>query len=637
MQTNKHITDFLQYYYELETPPEYAVLLTGLWGSGKTWFIQDFIKKVNKKPTEILYVSLYGIRSFEDIETEFFRLLHPFLSSKGVRIVSNLMKGFLKSTIKIDIDNDKKSDASIGVNVSDMSFYEKIDLSAGKLLVFDDLERCSIPIYDLMGYINQLVEHGKLKAVLIANEEEIHQKQSDENFYLRIKEKLVGRTFEIVPELMSALDHFTNELPSSPTKTFIEENREIIAQIYEISKFQNLRLLRHSLWEFDRLAQTLNSAAQENKALLTDLLSIFLAYSFEVRSGSITPEEIKKIQVSLLSQAFARRGKESGIDKKYDDIRLKYIGVDFRNNLVPSNIWEEIFSTGAIPSKMLNEYLLNSKYFDNSNQQNWVKLWHGENLSDQDFSCVFHAVEKEWQSHYYTKLEIVLHVFGLLLKFSEFKIYKKSNEEIVCEAKKYIDWLLEQKILSPATIREVERNRYDHEDNGYGGLGYSCASNQYFKEILEYIKVQRSIALNKSYPEKASKLLILMKDDPHLFLQQLIHNNHKNNEYYQVPILQFIDPHSFVDKLISLDHRDRCTVAYAFEGRYTFSTFNTKLVPELSWLKEVVELLQLEISSRTGKISWISLNEVIMPYFKDAIKKLDEAKKHHIQSSLSVP
>jgi hypothetical protein len=77
------------------------------------------------------------------------------------------------------------------------------------VIVFDDVERCAIPICHLLGYINKFVEHGGFKVILVANENEILEREkadeSNLNAYRRIKEKLIGKTFEIVPEIESAL------------------------------------------------------------------------------------------------------------------------------------------------------------------------------------------------------------------------------------------------------------------------------------------------------------------------------------------------------------------------------------------------------------------------------------------------
>lgn len=40
---NQHVEDFLSCYIGHKVSPGYAVLLKGRWGSGKTWFLNDFI------------------------------------------------------------------------------------------------------------------------------------------------------------------------------------------------------------------------------------------------------------------------------------------------------------------------------------------------------------------------------------------------------------------------------------------------------------------------------------------------------------------------------------------------------------------------------------------------------------------
>ncbi len=226
MPENDHIRVFLKYYCELQSSPGYGVLLTGLWGSGKTWFIQDFLSKTYLDPKRYLYVSLYGMRSVEDIESEYFRQIHPVLSSKGARLFGKIVKGVLKTSINIDLTADGKADGSISAGIPSESFFEKIQLSDDKLLIFDDLERCSISIADLLGYINQYIEHGGFKVIMLSNESEIISKQDngknpESQAYIRIKEKVIGRSFEVLPELDNALSHFSVGLPSERVRELI--------------------------------------------------------------------------------------------------------------------------------------------------------------------------------------------------------------------------------------------------------------------------------------------------------------------------------------------------------------------------------------------------------------------------------
>ena len=86
-------------------------------------------------------------------------------------------------------------------------------------------------------------------------------------------------------------------------------------------------------------------------------------------------------------------------------------------------------------------------------------------------------------------------------------------------------------------------------------------------------------------------------------------------------------------KLQKLNQKDRYNVAYTFEVRYQFDRISPNLITEIKWLKKVVNLLQHEIEQRVGKISWVSLHEVIMPFFSDAITTLERFDKSIVETS----
>lgn len=623
MTNNDHIRDFLKYYCNLPKEPQYAVLLTGLWGSGKTWFIKNFIANHLPQPERVLYLSLYGVQTFDDIESEFFRLLHPVLGSKPVRILHRLARGVLKTSINFDVDGDGKSDGSVSGGIPTEKMLERISLDPSRILVLDDLERCSIPIADLMGYVNQFIEHGGIKAVLIANEVELlKQDPGTDVGYARIKEKLIGRTFEVVPEVASALESFAADLPTVRAQEVVRANFGLISQVYECSKYKNLRLVRHALWEFDRLTQSLEDAALRSNPLLADLLAVFLSYSFEVHSGTVKVSELMKLNDKW--SLFLNKSKDQpNPEQRFHDIRAKYSGLNLYTSLITDPVWEAIFSTGSIPRADLNESLLKSKYFQNETQPNWVKLWYGINLSDEEFSSVLTQVEAEWNSRQYRHLGEIIHVTGLFVRFARNGIYKRSVEDVIQSAKEYIDHLLTSGEI-PVTQPNWRPSPFERD--AYAGLGFASLEEDPFKDFLEYIDEQRRAALNSSFPVQAASLLALVGTDTNLFFRKIILNNDSANVYYETPILHLISPSDFIERLLSATQEDRQTVAYAIKERYRFQQFNMKLLPELDWLCQVAAQLRTEIEKRAGKVSSLSIKWLVDPYFTEAISQLEEAK-----------
>ena len=105
-EPNKHIEEYFDYYFDGEKNFEYAVLLNGAWGSGKTWFIKKYIQKQESKDKKVAYISLNGLSKTSDIDDEIFRCIHPKLASKGAKILGKVAKGALKAAFRFDWDGD---------------------------------------------------------------------------------------------------------------------------------------------------------------------------------------------------------------------------------------------------------------------------------------------------------------------------------------------------------------------------------------------------------------------------------------------------------------------------------------------------------------------------------------------------
>jgi KaiC/GvpD/RAD55 family RecA-like ATPase len=73
---NAHVQEYLDYYCGLTNPPGFAVLLKGSWGSGKTWFIEQYQKSLETKNLRTLYISLYGMKSTSDATSQKVLLAH---------------------------------------------------------------------------------------------------------------------------------------------------------------------------------------------------------------------------------------------------------------------------------------------------------------------------------------------------------------------------------------------------------------------------------------------------------------------------------------------------------------------------------------------------------------------------------
>lgn len=189
--TDNQITQEILRYIE-DASYEYAVLIDGEWGCGKTYYIKNSLIKAivnheaeKENGRKIKYISLYGCKSVQDIQEnlvwsvaeEAVGKIKDNVRSENERTVSKIANNVLLSSRKIGNAIMKKF-------VPEVDTYSVVSdwlVMNNYIFVFDDLERCDCPINEVFGLINGLVEHEDTKVVLVANEKEIGQGVDDSN------------------------------------------------------------------------------------------------------------------------------------------------------------------------------------------------------------------------------------------------------------------------------------------------------------------------------------------------------------------------------------------------------------------------------------------------------------------------
>lgn len=242
--------------------PQYAVLLKGKWGCGKTHFINHWIDTYQKqeaedKVLEPVYVSLYGLSETKQITTAINRVLYPILYGKAAKAGKTFLKFMSAIVLKCDVDwnKDGNSDFSMDLGLDALSIFKSEDeqVKKGNLLIFDDLERCDVPMKKLLGYLNFFVEQCNCHLIVIGDEDKIAEGENKKIFG-EFKEKTIGREFEIATDIHSALDTFVNQTPKND---FVVGHQEQIEKFFAMTKCDNLRILRQALWDFSRFEESM--------------------------------------------------------------------------------------------------------------------------------------------------------------------------------------------------------------------------------------------------------------------------------------------------------------------------------------------------------------------------------------------
>ncbi|MFB0490063.1 putative DNA-binding ribbon-helix-helix protein [Methylobacterium sp. OAE515] len=582
---NKHIYDFLEYYCSSGNDFDYAVLIKGTWGSGKTHLIEHFIEKREEDPElKTLYVSLYGMTTTAQIDEAFFRQLHPILSSKGMKIAASITKSILKTAIKLDLTGDGKDDVTVSSALPDLDFQKYFANPHKCLLIFDDLERCNMPIGNALGYINALVEHEGLKTIIIANEEPLIEKER--SAYTEIKEKLIGQTLEIKSSAPLAIDEFIGQIKDHKTREFLKEYKISILELHSQSLRDNLRILKQALWDFEKIGRCLNENHWAKKDVVAKILQSFMVLSMEFRSGKLDHDDFKLFSISPVLRQMKR--KTEGSADKLDQLEKKYTPVSITQDVIDVDILEDVLVSGWVDPDNIRKDLDKSSYYaDPKEMLPWQIAWHGFNRSDDEFEAVVPVVEKEFADRKYDDNGTLLHVFGLRLMFSEIGAINDPASEVVKQCKAYIDDL--------ATSNRIG-NRIENDvgldfTRAYFGLGIANAGTSEFREIYEYYMEAAQKAYLAALPRLASSLFSLMQTDMTKFFRELCINNFEASTYYNIPILKEIDASTFADGIISLSPENQVTVFSAFKARYETGALDRELKDEKPWLEELYKIM----------------------------------------------
>ncbi len=139
--TTEHIEQIFTDYI-ITDKTQYAILLNGSWGCGKTYFWKYTLDKLAKDSKfNTIYLSLNGISKIEDLDHQLFIKLIPFISNQENKIIKNATEFLSNALNKLSSHylNTSLSDIFKGVSIDTFNFSKYI-------VCFDDLERCQIPV-----------------------------------------------------------------------------------------------------------------------------------------------------------------------------------------------------------------------------------------------------------------------------------------------------------------------------------------------------------------------------------------------------------------------------------------------------------------------------------------------------------
>ncbi len=238
------LNGYIKHYVEKDKTQS-AIMLTGGWGTGKSYYIHNFLEPFLKEPENgkhrCAIVSLYGLKNTSEISKRIYFELRTIgrapkkseVLSTGKAAATILAKTVLNGmTNMIGFDIGNISDETLD------EVYSSINLS-NALIVFEDLERSNIDQIEILGYVNSLVEQDGAKVLLVANEDEIIKTSG----YVNSKEKTISDTILFIGNYENAIKNIISSFENDILDTNkSDDDAEKILSLMRYHKNFNLRL-----------------------------------------------------------------------------------------------------------------------------------------------------------------------------------------------------------------------------------------------------------------------------------------------------------------------------------------------------------------------------------------------------------
>lgn len=587
--------------------------------------------QLNGKKYTTIYMSLYGISNLEEISKKIFiettqlmdKNLRKFMNISGQQTIPEYAK------TGIDMAN------FFGVTQNgDKIDYKEFFSTDDKVLCFDDLERANVDVIDILGYINNFVEHDHIKTIIICNEKELSTKLKSSNLemktfiatylldkqeelnktdkpivekiqdkiehvfdkandYERIKEKLIGETFEYAPKFDYIINGILMRYETNPDLIrFLRENTGLIISTFNKSGTRNLRILKHALNDFKKIYEMVNKSYPNTSHRVMQTMLIFtIAISFEIKAGKITKdkfinikdnEEYKSILVSSRILMDNRQFYIKEFDNNYyynfkAEYRFfKFIEYYVRTRIFDMKLFKENMETirNTVDTENLPAYrrLLTEEYWK---------------ISDDQFGRVIEEIIDDVKEGKLALIDMV----KIFAYFSYFT--RKGLIEYDLKTLKAI-------FFDGMNRASLTSNYCKNVNDELGKIAIEEVAED-MEDILKHFNTLNNQLLDKMYKEKAEGVMKCIPMKMELFYEKF------DKECMEIPIFKYYDMFQLFQRISCASNEDIVLIREKLVDRVNKNP--KKIEPEMKNIKQLKQIIDDYLKGKEPSIKIVMLKE----------------------------
>ncbi len=584
-----------------------AVLIDGEWGSGKTHFVKETLLNRLDKELSVLYVSLYGLNSFEQIMNEIYTsALEDFLSKKyGEEKGKKLSKG-VNLTAKFITAGLKY----FNIDPNDLPSISDIKQIKDAILIFDDLERCNIDINQLFGFINNLVEHNSIKVIIVANQSEIGRARisndlpnkyliamdsriqfdedknkkkepaqsaqesiskeqlltrtnklfSEDILYKKICEKLIGLTINYQANLDDIYEIVIDEnLKLTKAKSELKSKKDLVLNIFNTKQHYNIRTFIFGIIAFEKFFEILDKIPFDPPTYLEDekakILKYTMSLSIQIKSGNPT-------------YSWAKSDAQSGV---------VYLG--------KSVFDDSIFGYKFVDDFLLHRYLCSDEIIKIITSIMEEKRYADESQKAED-ALAFNKLHPWWES----EDEQIFELFTQI---------KKELEEQKYRPRYFKDIIITLIQLKANGFNEIEyvdfipfmKQKLEHNDVEFKKEYLEILSDD-ANLVQDYNKLAQPLfeAIDKKDNSKISCADLLLWDDNYQTVCEKCRSYYINGYKF----FYYLDPDKVINKLNSSNTKEISIFLKGITTIYNFANLNDFFKADASNIRSLIEIMNIE-------------------------------------------
>ena len=604
---------------------------------GKTYFWNNKIRKkiesmqLNGKRYTTIYMSLYGISNLEEISKKIFiettqlmdKNLRKFMDTNGQTTIPEYAKTGIDMANFFGVTQN-------GDKVDYADFFSTDD----KVLCFDDLERANVDVIDILGYINNFVEHDHIKTIIICNEKELSTKLKSSNLemktfiatylldkqdelnktdkpmvekiqdkiehvfdkandYERIKEKLIGETFEYAPKFDYIINGILMRYEKNPDLIrFLRENTGLIISTFNKSGTRNLRILKHALNDFSKIYEMVNKSYPNTSHRVIQTMLIFtIAVSFEIKAGKITKDKFVNIKDNeeyksiLVSSRILMDNRQFYI-KEFDNNYYYNFKAEYRFfKFIEYYVRTRIFDMKLFKDNM--ETIRNT--VDTENLPAYRRLLTEEywKIPDDQFGKVIEEIVEDVITGKIRLIDIV----KLYAYFSYF-----SKKELISYDIKTIKTIF----FNGMNISSLTSEYCPNPEEELGKIAIEEVAED-MDEILKHFDSLNSQLLDKLYKEKAEEIFKNIPMKMEIFYEKF------DRECMNIPIFKYYDPYQMFQRISCASNEDVVLIKEKLANRA--DKFPKEIEPEMKNIKQLKQIVDDYLKGKDPSIKIVMLKD----------------------------